>query len=40
MFGVAHGVDDEQMFKRIAVWVVKSADITADAVGAPPAPCP
>lgn len=28
----AHGVDDEQMFKRIAVWVVKSADITADAV--------
>ena len=28
----AHGVDDEQMFKRIAVWVVRSADITADAV--------
>ena len=28
----AHGVDDEQMFKRIAVWVVKSADLTADAV--------
>ncbi|OHR20561.1 AMP-binding protein [Corynebacterium sp. HMSC034A01] len=28
----AHGVDDEEMFKRIAVWVVKNADITADAV--------
>ncbi|OFT56949.1 acyl-CoA synthetase [Corynebacterium sp. HMSC05H05] len=28
----AHGVDDEEMFKRIAVWVVRSADITADAV--------
>ena len=28
----AHGVDDEQMFKRIAVWVVKTADLTADAV--------
>ena len=28
----AHGVDDDEMFKRIAVWVVKSADLTADAV--------
>ena len=28
----AHGVDDEDMFKRIAVWVVPSADITADGV--------
>lgn len=28
----AHGVDDEDTFKRIAVWVVRSADITADGV--------
>ena len=28
----AHGVDDADTFKRIAVWVVRSADITAEGV--------
>ncbi len=28
----AHGVDDERMFKRIAVWIVKKGELTEDAV--------